>query len=241
MAFSQLQRVILAAIAGAILSVKAANAQQTIFNVPTGDIISHGQVFGQQQVDVNDEISSSTTLDYGLGKGWEVGLNLQEIELARIRQAEEDLQNPALPPLFTANLQKSWDMLPEELLFSLGTQQGIALGEKALGRYAGMNWGILEVTNKVVEGLELVAGVYQAHWNVVGNGDKFHGMAGLEYQLLKPVHVSADWKGGNNQVGGATLGITLFALPKLPLSVGYHFANSARGREGLTFQLTYHP
>ncbi len=215
-----------------------ARAQQTIFQVPTGDIAIPGGVFIQQQIDLGDAVQSQTTIDIGLGSCWEAGLNLLDLELAQIHPKPEDPANPGLPPAVMANLQKSFGLVKDKFLFSLGTQQGVALGDKALGRYTFVNWGLFELTNEAVEGLEVVAGAYHAHWNMAGNGDKFHGMIGAEYELLKPLHLSAEWLGGDNQVGATTLGVTIFALPKLPLAVGYRIPNTSRGPKGLTFQLS---
>ena len=47
-------------------------AQQTIFSVPSSDITPKHKLLAQQQVDINgQQLRSSTTIDYGLGRNWE--------------------------------------------------------------------------------------------------------------------------------------------------------------------------
>jgi len=55
-------------------------AQQTFFNVPESDLTPRHKVLVQQQVDLHaEEIRGTTTFSYGLGRGWEAGLNLYNV------------------------------------------------------------------------------------------------------------------------------------------------------------------
>ncbi|HNN01109.1 MAG TPA: hypothetical protein PKG67_11665, partial [Turneriella sp.] len=60
-----------------ILLGDSAFAQQNLFNVPNGEITKPGHFFTQQQFNLTrSALQSNSTLDYGLGDGWEAGLNL---------------------------------------------------------------------------------------------------------------------------------------------------------------------
>ena len=51
--------------------------QQNLFNIPSGDITSSKKVFYQHQLNVySDKMESKAHFVYGLGKGWDAGINL---------------------------------------------------------------------------------------------------------------------------------------------------------------------
>jgi hypothetical protein len=65
----------------AVLVPRPARAQQDMFNVPTGTITPRGQIYFQNQLEFGETAESELTLDFGLGKGFEVGMNIRELVL----------------------------------------------------------------------------------------------------------------------------------------------------------------
>jgi len=61
-------------------------AQQNFINVPSSEVTIKNKYFFQQQINFNDLIQSNTTLDYGLGKGYEIGLNILGINFDQNRK-----------------------------------------------------------------------------------------------------------------------------------------------------------
>lgn len=59
-----------------IFTKLGAVAQQNFINVPSSEATIKNKVFFQQQLNFNELIQSNSTLDFGLGKGFEVGANI---------------------------------------------------------------------------------------------------------------------------------------------------------------------
>ena len=51
-------------------------AQQNFINVPSGEVTQARKFFVQEQLNFNEIIQSNTTVDYGLGHGFEIGINI---------------------------------------------------------------------------------------------------------------------------------------------------------------------
>ena len=58
------------------LSYLVCFSQQNFINVPSGDVTSCKKVFFQEQLNFNESIQSNTTIDLGIGKGFELGVNI---------------------------------------------------------------------------------------------------------------------------------------------------------------------
>lgn len=51
--------------------------QQNLFNIPSGDITNTKKAFYQHQLNIyDDKLESKAHFIYGLGKGWDAGVNL---------------------------------------------------------------------------------------------------------------------------------------------------------------------
>lgn len=60
----------------------AAFGQQNLLNVPSGQITKSGNLFFQEQLNFARLTgTSNTTIDFGLGWGWEVGFNVLDVAL----------------------------------------------------------------------------------------------------------------------------------------------------------------
>jgi hypothetical protein len=108
----------------------SAVGQQTFFSVPSSDITPKHKILAQQQVDINSEqLRFSTTVDYGLGRNWEVGLNLYNIDYQSQEHTwlrnDTTLQLP-YAPLLLINAQRTFN-LTDALHIGLGGQTGLNL------------------------------------------------------------------------------------------------------------------
>ena len=60
-----------------IVTINKIQAQQNLFNIPSGDITPKGKLFYQHQINTyRNKFESKGHFVYGLGKGWDVGANL---------------------------------------------------------------------------------------------------------------------------------------------------------------------
>ena len=89
-------------------------AQQSLFNVPSSEITERGRWFFQEQLNLSRSGVSNTTLDYGIGHGMELGLNLFDLDLYHPGSEER------LSTLPMVNLQKRWDLTERWAIAEIG-------------------------------------------------------------------------------------------------------------------------
>lgn len=215
-------------------------AQLTIFNVSSSDIAEVSQISVQQQFEINDQIESSTTLTYGLGKGWEAGLNLLNVDYNyKTRHFEVNDTTTALPfaPLLLANAQKSFKLTDH---FSTGF--GAVAGTNLTGSHGHrfVYYGYANLLAKVGsrDQFQFVAGPYISNHRYLSDGPVYGVQSGVDLGFwYKKVHFLADWISGTHNKGRLTAGIEIFLAERFPLSLGWQRANSDGSQAGVV-QLT---
>lgn len=130
-----------------LITVSTAFSQQNLFNIPSGDITRDGKFFYQHQINIySDEFESKSHLVYGLGGGWDIGVNL----VGKGAYFSPDWRvsyndNPdrgALYPFLMPTLQKQFS-LADNLDVNLGTQVGFNISSKLSNKeLAFFNYGI---------------------------------------------------------------------------------------------------
>lgn len=218
-------------------------AQQTIFSVPSSDITPRHKLLAQQQVDINrQQLRSSTTLDYGLGRNWEVGLNLYNLDY----QAEQHswLRNDTttqMPyaPLLLVNAQKTID-LTESLHLGLGGQTGLNLFPTQQSTWVG--WGYVNLGGSFDnEHYQAVVGAYAGTHPYLADGSTVGMHLGIDAGIwYEKVHLLGDWATGTHEYGQLVLGVEVYLHKHLPLAIGWRRSNQD-GEQGLVLQLTYTP
>jgi hypothetical protein len=219
-----------------------ASAQLTVFNVSSSTITDKKKVSVQQQFEYQDEIESSTTLTYGLGKNWEVGLNLLNLDYS-VKEKEFEFNDTTMAspfaPLLLINAQKVFEL---NNLFSIGLGSvagtNVSSAHRKFVYYSYANL-LASVGNQ--DQYLFAAGPYISNHRYLSQGPVygFQGAidAGIFYQK---VHLLADWISGSHAKGKLSLGLEVFLTERLPLSVGWQRSN-ADGSQGLVLQLTFVP
>lgn len=178
--------------------------QQNLFNVPSSDITEKHKVFFQQQFNLTTAAGNcNTTVDYGLGKGFEVGVNLFNLDFYTPNGVH---QNPHL----LLNFQKAIT-ISENYKIGLGTQTGLTLPLY----HSRIDIPSFSYINNAVDLDHLgkyYLGAYYANHAYAGAGDSFGMMAGVEYPLSKQMSLMGDILTGNNDLGVSVLGM-VFNLP----------------------------
>jgi hypothetical protein len=211
-------------------------AQQTIFNVPTTDVLDEGKVYGELDAsfkpndsDVVKRFSSLVPrVVVGAGGRVEVGLNL------------------------TGNIQPGPDMttlVPAlKWKFYQGKDNGIALvaGDHLFVpvRHRAYNVGnylYAEISKTFKAGTRLTAGGYDFTKSVVATGNRAGGQFGFEQPVSKRLTLAADWFTGKHSAGYFTPGAVFKLSPKLTGYAGYSLGNTnlARGNHFFLLELGY--
>jgi hypothetical protein len=183
--------------------------QQNYFNVPSGEITEKGHLFVQHQINLSTPIfQNNLTLDYGLGHGFEAGLNVFGIDFLRKEHwhlLENHLANEGpVAPLILGNIQKGIQIGQSTIMAGLQFGGHFQHGEKAdLGWW---HYGVFRHQWKWQK-LQTSLGYYVGNANYQGIGNKAGIMLGMDCMLHKNLHLNADIIGGNNSISVAVPGL----------------------------------
>ncbi len=230
-------------LSGFLVGNTAVWAQASYFNVPESDVAKTHKINIQQQFNIQDYYRSLTTIDYGLGRDWEIGANL--LNLDYYPQSRHVLRNDstserAYSPLLMLNAQKIVK-LPHQFHIGIGGQGGYNLTpDKTQRRFVG--YGYVNLNKSFYQDhYKLTVGAYTGHVRYLGNGPQLGFQAGFDAGLFyEKFHVLADWISGQHDVGQLVIGCGVYLTKNLPLALGWQRSNQD-GSSALVVQLTYTP
>lgn len=216
-------------------------AQQNLFNIPSGDITNKKKFFYQHQLNVYDKkVESKAHFVYGLGKGWDVGVNIVGKGLYfspewRVLHNDNPLQG-ALYPIAMGTVQKQF-RLTEKWNLNLGTQMGFNLSNiisnKELNHFS-YALGIWHFS----KGSRIVGGVYNTNQMFVGSGNTVGVMIGTELKLNKKFYLMGDWISGRNDAGVSVLGGMYNISKRIQLCGGWQIPNlNSVKPQGFVFEI----
>ncbi|QJW92438.1 hypothetical protein HNV11_20815 [Spirosoma taeanense] len=217
-------------------------AQQTYFNVPSSDIVGQHEVAVQQQINFADLYRSATTINYGLGREWEVGANLYNLSYQpdeRRFVRNDSSQQKAFGPLLLLNTQKAFD-LNEHLEVAIGAQGGLNLTPTTRPKLVGYLY--IHVAGSLHdEHYNWSLGGYTANPRYLGEGPKTGFQAGFDAGIFyQKFHLLGDWISGTHDLGQLVLGAEVYLGKHLPLAIGWQRSNRD-GAQAVVVQLTYNP
>lgn len=225
-----------------IVTVRYANAQQTYFNVPSSDIVDKNEVAVQQQINISESLRSTTTVNYGLGREWEVGLNVYNLDYQpgerRFTRNDSTLQQP-YGPLLLLNAQKAFD-ITDIFEVAIGAQGGTNLASTGRSQWVGYLYTHLAGSLRD-EHYNWSLGAYTANPRYTGEGPRVGFQAGFDAGIFyQKVHLLGDWISGSHGLGQLILGAEVYLGKHFPLAVGWQRTNRD-GMQALVIQLTYNP
>jgi hypothetical protein len=222
---------------GFVCSVfSVAQAQQTIFNVPSTDVLDRGKVYAE--LDVSFKPTDSTLVNkfssfvprvvVGAGRRVEVGLNITG-----------NIQ----PGADTTTLVPAIKWKPYQ-----GESNGVAivLGDHLFlpVRNRGYNTGnytYAEISKTFKGGTRLTAGGYDFTRFVVSSANRAGGQFGFEHPVNKKITLAADWFTGKHSAGYFTPGLVFKVGPKVTGYAGYSIGNQnpSRGNHFFLLEVGY--
>jgi len=229
---------------GLSLITAGLSAQQNFFNVPSFEITAKKKLFVQEQLNINQIIQSNLTLDYGLGKNFQVGLNVVGINLFDTKtkfSLNDSSTKDIFEPLFLANAQKTIEV-NRYLNVSVGVNQGINLDvatDKI--KYAQFDFvlaGSKFWNNRVVA----VIGGYYGNQDYFEKSASFGVMVGADVDLYRnKLHFVGDWISGATPASVAVLGFSYFVSPTVPISFGWQIPNVSQNACAFVLEITWNP
>ena len=212
------------------------SAQQTLFNVPSTDVLDKGKVyveldalFKPKDQDALGKFSSFVPrVVVGVGKNVEVGLNL----------AGNIQPGPDATTLVPTVKWKFYQNEKKGVAVITGTNFFIPVRNRA---YDFGTYSYLEVS-KTIKNTRLTAGGYVASKNVFApDAVRGGGQFGIEQTVSKTVTLAADWITGRHASGYFTPGVFWKPHPKVTTYWGYSIGNAdaAKGNHFFLWEVGY--
>lgn len=219
------------------------NAQQNFINVPSSEVTRKNGLFFQQQLNFNELIQSNTTLDFGLGRGFEIGANVLGLNFNQKRKSFlNNDTNDVDPynPLVLLNGLKQFN-LTERIKVAVGAQSGYNFRPNRKTFEATLAYANILIEDIFIKDSKYVGGAYFNSRHYGGKGDRFGGWVGVELPVTEKIHLMGESILGNNAISYTSLGIILYPRPYLPLTFGFQIPNVKRNSYALVFELTFVP
>jgi len=195
-------------------------AQQTIFNVPSTDVLDRGKIYAELDVSFkpNDSIVLSKFSSFvprvvvGAGSHVEVGLNVTG-------NIQPGADTTTLVPTAKWKVYQAKD---NGLAFVVGDSFFIPVRNRS---YNAGNYFYAEVSNTFNAGTRITFGGYDFTHDVVSTANRSGGQFGFEQPLNKKVTFAADWFTGKHSAGYFTPGVAFKVGPKVTSYAGYSLGN----------------
>ncbi|GIV36486.1 MAG: hypothetical protein KatS3mg032_0865 [Cyclobacteriaceae bacterium] len=196
-----------------VFSVFVSHAQQNLFNIPSGDITKKNGWFYQHQLNFYDinQFESKSHFVYGLGKGWDAGMNVVDLPLrlgnGHLLSFNDNSRRKPLYPIVMGTLQKQFQVT-STVQWNLGSQAGFNVSETIDNkRFAYFNYTLLRWKPKSNKGY-LIAGAYITNDVFVGGPPQMQPgwIFGYEYKLTDRWLLMGDFISGKHKKSQTVIG-----------------------------------
>jgi hypothetical protein len=215
---------------------RSAQAQQTIFNVPSTDVLDRGKVYVELDASLKPTDSASVNrfssfvprVVVGAGNGIEVGLNITG-------NIQPGADTTTLVPAI------KWKLYQGEhngIAIVVGDHLFFPVRQRA---YNAGNYIYAEVSKTFKSGTRVTAGGYDFTRSVVAAANRGGAQFGFEQTLSRKVSLAADWFTGKHAAGYFTPGVIFKLGPKVTGYGGYSIGNQsvAKGNHFFLLELGY--
>ncbi len=219
-----------------LIAAGMASAQQTIFNVPTTDVMDPGKVYIELDAafKTNDQLALGKFSSFvprvvaGVGRNVEIGLNLN----GNIQPG------PDATTLVPTVKWKFYENKKKDTALAAGTNFYIPLRNRA---YNFGSYSYVEVS-KTIHKTRLTAGGYVFSKNVVApHAARAGGQFGFEQTINKKLSLAADWITGRHAGGYFTPGLIYKPHRQVTAYFSYSIGNAGakQGNHFFLFELGY--
>lgn len=197
-------------------------AQQTIFNVPSSDILDRGKVY--LEFDASFKPNRQNALGrfssfvprvvVGVGGDVELGLNVT----GNLQPgADTTTLIPAAKWRVYNGGDNGWSIVVGDNLYIPVRNKSYNVG----------NYAYTQVSKSFKSGTRVTAGGYHFTKNVVAaNADRAGGQFGFEQSVNKYLNINADWYTGRHAAGYFTPGVAIKIHPRVAAYAGYSIGNA---------------
>jgi hypothetical protein len=213
------------------LPMRCAFGQETVFDVPSADILDKGKVYGELDGTVRATDPSATftpRVVFGIGHGIEVGVNFNGLSAPALGGLAI---SPTIKWKIWSDAEAGWCFYVGDDLFFPVWQRSYDAGNYAYGSFA-KQWK---------HGPRIGFGGYDFTGNVVARGNRAGGQFTFEQQIAKRVSLAAEWYTGKSSVGYVNPGAIVKITSKLAFYAAYQIGNSGvtSGNHQFLWELGY--
>jgi hypothetical protein len=193
-----------------------ANGQETVFDVPSADVLDQGKVYGELDGTVRpvDALATFTPrVVIGIGHQIEVGVNFN------------GLSAPTLGPLDIAPTVK-WRIWKNETSgwsFYVGDDLFFPVRQRT---YNAGNYSYASFAKAWKHGTRIGFGGYDFTRNVVANANRAGGQFTFEQRVSERVTLAAEWYTGKQSAGYVNPGAIIKLKSRLTLYAAYQIGNA---------------
>ena len=226
------------------LSSLVSYSQQNYINVPSSEATTKHKLFLQQQLNFNEIIQSNTTLDFGLGKGFEIGANVLGLNFSdKNRSFIKNDTNDIDPynPLVMLNGLKQFE-ISKNLSLTTGAQFGLNFRDNKRTTNATLVYSNLLLKNILIKNSSIVIGGYYNSLHYGGRyGNRIGAWIGSEIPIADKLHIVAESVLGNNSLSYTSLGLIYYPKKRIPITLGIQIPNTKNNAYSIVFELTFVP
>jgi hypothetical protein len=204
------------ALVSPFFGAKSAHAQETVFDVPSADILDKGKVYGELDGTarpVNPVYTFTPRVVVGIGHQIEIGANFDGLTLPVTGELE-------ISPTIK---WKAWNVGSTGWAFYVGDDLFFPVRQRSFN--AG-NYSYAFCAKEWKHGTRLGLGGYDFTKNVVAPANRAGGQFTLEQKVSSRLTLAAEWYTGNNATGYVNPGAVIKITSKLTGFAAYQIGNA---------------
>jgi hypothetical protein len=206
----------IAALGLAVCAGRAARAQQTVFDVPSPDVLDKGKVYFELDGTarpVNPMYTFTPRIVIGAGHDIEAGMNFDGLSEPATGQ---NILSPTIKWRLWKDEEAGWEFyVGDDLFFPVRKRT-----------YDAGNYFYACFSKKWKRGTRVSAGGYDFTKHVVAAANRAGGQFTLEQPVGRRLTLAAEWYTGNNAVGYVNSGAIIKLTGKLTLYAAYQVGNA---------------
>lgn len=214
-----------------VVAISSSAAQQTVFSVPSADVLTRGEIYGELDVTtrpVTFLFTAEPRIVAGVGHNLELGINLTG--LVAPGNAPKMLQPAAKWKLHEWKV-RGWSVLAGDTLFF-----ALRGGSYETGSYL-----YVVAAKRWRSGTRVTAGGFDFTRGVVADANRAGVQLTFEQPLSPRVQIAAEWVSGDHTAGYLSPGLIVKVNPRATLYAAYQVGNHgvSRGNHNLLAELGY--
>ena len=215
----------------ALFAAKPAHAQQTVFDIPSADVLDKGKVYFEQDGTaryLGPLFTFTPRVVVGLGHQIEAGVNFDGLSAPTI--GELDL-SPTIKWRLWNRASAGWSFyVGDDLIFPVRNRT-----------YHAGNYSYASFAKQWKHGTRIGFGAYDFTRNVVASANRAGGQFTFEQQVSNRLTLAAEWYTGNHAAGYVNPGAIIKLTSKLTAYAAYQIGNAGvtSGNHQFLWELGY--